>query len=96
MADNKTTRSRRRKKVPTSYRKTIPGWRTYDSVAGKVVKEIEISNDECPAVTIYFQDGTQFHVRVRHTVEFRAQVQELKDDDLIVLENFPVFKEVKR
>ena len=76
-------------------RKPIPGWRTYDSVAGKVVKEIQIANDEMPAVTIYFQDGTQFDVGVRHTVEFRACVQKMIDDDLHVLEKFPVFKEVK-
>jgi hypothetical protein len=74
----------------------IPGWRTYHAADGKVVKEIEIANDDMPAITIYFRDGTQFHIGVRHTVEFRARVQKLTDDDLIVLETFPVFKEVKR
>jgi hypothetical protein len=77
-------------------RKPILGWRTYRSVAGKVVKEIDVANDDAPGVTIYFRDGTQFYVGVHHSVEFQARVQQMKDEDLVVLHTFPTFKEVKR
>jgi hypothetical protein len=53
--------------IPTKHtlakRKPVRGWRTYRSVAGKVVKEVEIANDDMPAVTIFFRDGTQLHIR---------------------------------
>jgi hypothetical protein len=77
-------------------RKTIPGWRTYRSVAGKVVSEIDVANDDMPGVTIFFRDGTQFHVEVRRSVEFQVRLQKMIDGDLVVLHTFPAFKEVKR
>jgi hypothetical protein len=76
-------------------RKPVRGWRTYRSVAGKVVKEIDVASD-MPGVTIFFRDGTQFHIEVRHPVEFQARVQKMIDGNLVVLHTFPAFKEVKR
>lgn len=75
--------------------KPVRGWRTYRSVAGKVVKEIDVTSD-VPGVTIFFRDGTQFHIEVRHSIEFQARVQKIANDALVVLHTFPPFKEVKR
>ncbi|MFZ1010371.1 MAG: hypothetical protein WAN65_26265 [Candidatus Sulfotelmatobacter sp.] len=75
--------------------KPARGWRTYRSVAGKVVKEIDIASD-VPGVTIFFRDGTQFHIEVRHSIEFQVRLQKQTNDDLVVLHAFPTFKEVKR
>jgi len=77
-------------------RKPARGWRTYRSVAGKVVSEIDIANDDMPGVTIFFRDGTQFHIEVRRSVEFQVRLQKMIDGDLKVLHTFPAFKEVKR
>jgi hypothetical protein len=76
-------------------RKPIRGWRTYRSVAGKVVKEIDVASD-VPGVTIFFRDGTQFYIEVRHPLEFQARTQKMIDGNLVVLHTFPTFKEVKR
>ena len=35
-------------------RKLVRDWRTYRSVAGKVVNEIDVANDDMPGVTIFF------------------------------------------
>jgi hypothetical protein len=77
-------------------RKLVRGWRTYRSVAGKVVSEIDVANDDMPGVIIFFRDGTQLHIEVRHPVEFQARLQKMIDGDLKVLHTFPAFKEVKR
>ena len=77
-------------------RKPVRGWRTYRSVAGKVVSEIDVTNDDMPGVTIFFRDGTQFHIEVRRSVEFRLRLQKMIDGDLVVLHTFPAFREVKR
>ncbi|HXC42599.1 MAG TPA: hypothetical protein VNY51_03640 [Candidatus Dormibacteraeota bacterium] len=77
-------------------RKPVRGWRTYRSVAGKVVSEIDVANDDMPGVTIFFRDGTQFHIEVRRSVEFQVRLQKMIDGDLVVLHTFPRFKEVKR
>jgi hypothetical protein len=89
MAANKVTRSRAK-------RKPVRGWRTYRSVAGKVVESVEISNDDMAAVMIFFRDGTQFHVEVRHSIVFQARTQKMTDDDLVVLHGFPSFEKVRR
>ncbi|MFZ1011592.1 MAG: hypothetical protein WAN65_32445, partial [Candidatus Sulfotelmatobacter sp.] len=57
--------------------KPVRGWRTYRSVAGKVVKKVEISNDEIPAVVIYFRDDTQLYVGVHHPIEFQVRLEKL-------------------
>jgi hypothetical protein len=77
-------------------RKPVRSWRTYRSVAGKVVSEIDVVNDDVPGVTIFFRDGTQFHIEVRRSVEFQPRLQKMIDGDLVVLHTFPAFKEVKR
>ena len=76
--------------------KPARGWRTYRSIAGKVVSEIDVANDDMPGVTIFFRDGTQFHIEVRRSVEFQVRLQKMIDGDLVVLHTFPRFKEVKR
>jgi hypothetical protein len=76
--------------------KPVRGWRTYRSVAGKVVSEIDVANDDMPGVTIFFRDGTQFHIEVRRSVEFQVRLQKMIDGDLVVLHTFPAFREVKR
>jgi hypothetical protein len=76
--------------------KIVRGWRTYRSVAGKVVSEIDVANDDMPGVTIFFRDGTQLHIEVRHSVEFQVRLQKMIDGDLVVLHTFPAFREVKR
>jgi len=89
MATRKATRSRAK-------RKPVRGWRTYRSVTGKVVETVEVSNDEMAAVMIFFRDGTQLHIGVRHSIEFQARLQKTTEDDLVVLHTFPTFKEVRR
>ena len=76
--------------------KLVRGWRTYRSVAGKVVKEVEISNDEMPSVVIHFHDGTQLYVGVHHPIEFQVRLQKLTKDDILTLHSYPLYKEVKR
>jgi hypothetical protein len=76
--------------------KPVRGWRTYRSIAGKIVESIDVANDDMPAVTIYFKDGTQFHIGAHHSIEFQARTQKMKDDNLVILHTFPAFKEVKR
>jgi hypothetical protein len=76
--------------------KPIKGWRTYRSVAGKVVKEVEISNDEIPAVIISFSDRTQLYVGVHHPIEFQVRLQKLTKDDILTLHAYPLYKKVKR
>jgi hypothetical protein len=89
LADHKVTRSHAK-------RKPVRGWRTYRSIAGKVVESVEVSNDDMAAVMIFFRDGTQFHVEVRHSIEFQARTQEMTDDDLVVLHAFPAFSRRKK
>jgi hypothetical protein len=76
--------------------KPVRSWRTYRSIAGKVVSEIDVANDDAPGVTIFFRDGTQFYVGVHHSVEFQVRLQKMVDGDLKVLHTFPAFKKVKR
>jgi hypothetical protein len=78
-------------------KRPIRGWRTYRSMAGKVVKEIQIANDsECPGVAIYFRDSTQFYIQVHPSIEFRPELGKLTKNDILTLHGYPVFKEVKR
>jgi hypothetical protein len=76
--------------------KPVRGWRTYRSVAGKVVKKVEISNDEIPAVVIYFRDDTQLYVGVHHSIEFQVRLEKLTKDDILTLHAYPLYKKVNR
>ncbi|MFZ1009264.1 MAG: hypothetical protein WAN65_20645 [Candidatus Sulfotelmatobacter sp.] len=76
--------------------KPVRGWRTYRSVAGKVVKAVEISNDEIPAVIIYFRDDTQLYVGVQHPIEFQVRLEKLTRDDILILHAYPLYKKVRR
>jgi hypothetical protein len=76
--------------------KPVRGWRTYRAVAGKVVKDVEISNDEMSAVIIHFRDGTQFYVGVHHPIEFQVRLQKLTKDDILTLHAYPLYKKVNR
>jgi hypothetical protein len=72
------------------------GWRTYRTVAGKVVKDVEIANDEIPAVVIHFRDGTQLYVGVHHPIEFQVRLEKLTRDDILTLHAYPLYKKVSR
>jgi hypothetical protein len=76
--------------------KPVRGWRTYRSVAGKVVKDVEISNDEMPAVIIHFSDRTQLYVGVHHPIEFQVRLEKLRKDDILTLHAYPLYKKLKR
>jgi hypothetical protein len=78
-------------------KRPVRGWRTYRSMAGKVVKEIQIANDsECPGVAIYFRDSTQFYIGVHPSIEFKPELGKLTRDDILVLRGYPTFKEIRR
>jgi hypothetical protein len=76
--------------------KPVRGWRTYRAVGGKVVEEVEIANDEIPAVVIHFRDGTQLYVGVHTPIEFQVRLQKLTKDDILTLHAYPLYKKVKR